>query len=572
MSLELNAAQKSLLKIFKIEEQYIIPMYQRPYSWEYEQCFQLYSDLMENFSSDETGSFQDYFLGNMIIAKSFENSETLEVVDGQQRLTSLLLIIKVLSVFQPNLTVLKEILEKKDWEGNVTGFSINTLVKETDDEKSLKKVLKYSKEEFENREKILRDKNNNLKEKDCESRFEMNIFYFYGWFKEYHKVKSLGEFTKYLLNNVFMLPIELSGQTQLEARNKALKIFETINNRGMNLDDADIFKARLYEKAEKIKEEKLFIESWTKLRENCDELGIEIDDLFRYYTHIIRGKYSITSNEINLRKFFTEKDYSPLIVKKYKEVLSDLYDIVMILDFIKIETKRETPLAIWLQLIEVYTNQYPKNLLVVYLFKHKKEFMFMATLSMSSGDKTNDQYQYFENVFTKNLTNFLEAVVRYIYYHGSTTKIKFDVYSMIRDISNDKPIESYYKELKPEYFDYLGSLKSGYALLAYYVDKQKALENYTVDKIVQYKDKAVLMAEYGWSEQEVDEMINSLGNHIVLDLPKKNLPLLKKLEYLKESNLDSTQELQSDEISYSFIKKRDIKLKQKLVRFFQGDV
>jgi hypothetical protein len=66
--------------------------------------------------------------------------------------------------------------------------------------------------------------------------------------------------------------------------------------------------------------------------------------------------------------------------------------------------------------------------------------------------------------------------------------------------------------------------------------------------------------------------INSLGNHIVLDLPKKNLPLLKKLEYLKESNLDSTQELQSDEISYSFIKKRDIKLKQKLVRFFQGDV
>jgi len=140
MSLELNAAQKSLLKIFKIEEQYVIPMYQRPYSWEYDQCFQLYSDLMESFSSEEAGLFQEYFLGNMIIAKSFDNKETIEVVDGQQRLTSLLLIIKVLYVFQPNLTVLRDILEKKDWEGKVIGFSIKTLVKETDDEESLKKV------------------------------------------------------------------------------------------------------------------------------------------------------------------------------------------------------------------------------------------------------------------------------------------------------------------------------------------------------------------------------------------------------------------------------------------------
>lgn len=91
MALALNAEQKNLLKIFKIEEQYVIPSYQRPYSWEYDQCFQLYNDLLTGYNSDE-----DYFIGNIIIAKADNNREFLEVVDGQQRLITLLLFLKVL--------------------------------------------------------------------------------------------------------------------------------------------------------------------------------------------------------------------------------------------------------------------------------------------------------------------------------------------------------------------------------------------------------------------------------------------------------------------------------------------
>ncbi len=64
MSLSLSAEQKKILNIFKIDEQYIIPYYQRPYSWEYEQCFQFYNDLMEAFKSKE-----DYFIGNIIIER-----------------------------------------------------------------------------------------------------------------------------------------------------------------------------------------------------------------------------------------------------------------------------------------------------------------------------------------------------------------------------------------------------------------------------------------------------------------------------------------------------------------------
>lgn len=53
MPLSLSAEQKELLKIFKIEEQYVIPSYQRPYSWEYDHCFQLYNDLQEAYKDSD---------------------------------------------------------------------------------------------------------------------------------------------------------------------------------------------------------------------------------------------------------------------------------------------------------------------------------------------------------------------------------------------------------------------------------------------------------------------------------------------------------------------------------------
>jgi uncharacterized protein with ParB-like and HNH nuclease domain len=105
MALSLTAEQKEILKIFKIEEQYVVPAYQRPYSWEYDQCFQLYNDLMEAYKTNE-----DYFIGNIIIAKSDSTKEVLEIIDGQQRLITLLLFIKVLHFFQPELIVLEQIL------------------------------------------------------------------------------------------------------------------------------------------------------------------------------------------------------------------------------------------------------------------------------------------------------------------------------------------------------------------------------------------------------------------------------------------------------------------------------
>jgi uncharacterized protein with ParB-like and HNH nuclease domain len=543
MALLLNAEQKELLKIFKIEEQYIIPEYQRPYSWDYEQCFQLFTDIVNSFKpydeiSKQYKKSEDYFIGNIIIAKSEDEKDILEVIDGQQRLTTLFLMIKILSVLEPQLTILKEILEKKDWMGKIDGFRIVSKVFETNDGKSLETILSFEQNDFE---KLLSKcyKKDKFITKSCHNLFEQNSIYFYKWLKDYKQnIGSLQDFIKFLLNQVYLLPIELSGKTLDEAKEKALTIFETINNRGMNLEDADIFKAKLYKKAERISENKIFIEMWNSFRNSCSNLKIEVDDAFRYYMHIIRGKEGITSSEINLRKFFSDMPYSPFRHKKYKEIMEDLFKIIEVLEIIN----SSKPKSKFIQLIDIYTNQYPLIVLISYIFKNG--------------------YVDFDN------DKFIKNLIRYIYFQGSTTKIKFETYNLIKAIFKNIDTKEYFYDVDIEYLTKLGNLKNGYTLLGYYL-KNSVLDTVYIDKIVTLKDKNYLVNYYNWNEKEVDEFNNSLGNFVVLDIAKKNLPLEKKVNYwLENSKLDYIKYLNS--LEYDFLKQRDIKIKQNIVSFFKG--
>ena len=545
MALELTAAQKKILNIFKIDEFYIIPEYQRPYSWEYDECFQLYNDLVDAFESKE-----DYFLGNIIIAKSENNDYELDVVDGQQRLTTIFLMMKVLSVFT------KDELFIEDFEKILIGinrktrkkeYRIKTEVFESSDKYDLEMVLKYTDEDFINiYETCINKKNSTFQVKKEFNNFQKNLLYFYEWFNFLKKRVFLDEFISYLLEKVFLLPIELRGKTKDIANEKALVIFETINNRGKNLEDADIFKAKLYNRAKKVNEEKEFIDLWKTFKNNCENLKIEIDEVFKYYSHIIRGEQGITSSEINLREFFTLKDYSPFNLKKYKNVMEDLDKIIEVLEFISQEIKQKSELSKWLQLIEAYTNQYPKLALVTYFFVNG-----------------------FDNINNKN-NLVLESIIRYVYYNGATTKVKFEIYSIIKKISQNELIDSYYyNNINSEYFNYLGNLKYGYALLAFYVERKESLDKYYIDKIINLKDKKIL----DWKEEEIEEYLNSLGNFIILDKPKKNTTLEKKILYYQECKDNDIKKEVSKLISLDkqvFIQ-REEDLKNKLVEFFRGN-
>lgn len=542
MALSLTAEQRNLLKIFNIEEQYIVPAYQRPYSWEYDQCFQLYKDLTDAYHSKN-----DYFLGSIIIAKSNSNKDTLEIIDGQQRLITLLLLLKVLHIFQPELKILGRVLELEDWNGVNSKPRIQSEIFESNDYSELMEVLSYDRATIDIKYDYCLDKNGKILERRCNNKFEKNLIYFFHWITYLNDQKeNIIEFTSYLLKNAFLLPIELTGDTQEEASEKALVVFETINNRGMNLEDADIFKAKLYKKARNIKEEDLFIESWREIKKRCAGLKLDIDDVFRYYSHIIRGEEKITSSEINLREFFIAESYSPFEKKKYKEIVDDLLGIIEILEFIDFNNSSSKEITKWLQIIEVYTNQYPKFAVVTYLYVYGVD-----------GDN-------------ESFISFMKSLIRHIYYEGATTKIKFEIYSIIKQICSHQEIDKYYNEVDIYYFDDLGRLKYGFALLGFYLNNNETLNYYKIDKLIKLKDVDHLLNKWtDVSEIFILNFVLSLGNLVVLDIPIKNISFDNKLSYYNESNIGEVKELADSDISFQRLYSRDRKIKERLVDFFE---
>lgn len=104
----IHADPKEIRKIFS--EKYIIPDFQRPYSWEKEQCDKLWEDLID-FYENQSSKDDKYFLGNIVIHPL---GDAFSVIDGQQRLTTLLLLIKAFHSKAGTAVVLEECLRIKD--------------------------------------------------------------------------------------------------------------------------------------------------------------------------------------------------------------------------------------------------------------------------------------------------------------------------------------------------------------------------------------------------------------------------------------------------------------------------
>ena len=107
MALSLRAEQKSITDLFTSgEDIYVIPEYQRPYSWNKDSCYQFYLDITSAFVQNK-----DYFIGNIVMARGNEDKKRPCIVDGQQRLITLWIWIKVMTLLHPDKVRLKRLLE-----------------------------------------------------------------------------------------------------------------------------------------------------------------------------------------------------------------------------------------------------------------------------------------------------------------------------------------------------------------------------------------------------------------------------------------------------------------------------
>jgi aryl carrier-like protein len=537
MGLSLSAEQKSIVEIFSGKERYIIPAYQRAYSWSIDQCLELWDDIIVSFKSD---SQDGYFLGNIVIAKSKDKKDLLEVIDGQQRLITLTLFFKTISFFDENNKDINEALWLTDRRDDTIKMQrIETNVFENKDNEYLKECLSLNESDIKLK---LNQKNKN--------NFLENLCFFYEKIIEFFKENNISELSNYLLDSVYMLPILSEDQEENRAREKALMIFETINNRGLDLSDADIFKAQLYNSSLNQLKHNEFIQRWNDIIDTTKSINYTLTDIFRIYTHIIRGQKKETSPEVGLRQFFTLEKFYALKSQDYNKVLDDLEIIIEIAQWIgdHIENTHKNPtISKWLQLINAYTNQYPKYAIFVYLFVHINQL---------------DE---------KHFLKFMQNIVRYSYFQGSTSRIKFEIFHIITKISHKEEYEYYPKNISESHFEYLGKLKNAYILLGTYLNEQQnPIYPYYFDKVINNFDRNNL--EPSWLMVDESDYLDTIGNIILTDFPKKRISILKKQSLYKNSIILDVYEISPklSEWTYDDYLELHQKMIDRLIGFFSG--
>ena len=349
---------------------FVIPEYQRPYAWTDEQIETLFEDIWDFATTigglKRTGS---YFLGSIV---SFENDDNeQEIIDGQQRITSLFLLLraiytKLVNGDDANTDAAKNFIGKIEpaiWRAdNLTGkvdFSdilLTSRVVDNEGNEILRKILETG-------------------EADPKStdNYSKNYLLFQKLYDQHCAESPLQiyDFIYALLNQAILLPISADSQ------DTALTIFSTLNNRGLPLSDADIFKAKIYNNL-KEEEKDEFISKWQVLEKEADDANESIQRLFYYYMFYLRAKDGdVSSTTPGVRKYYLAGKCERLYDKNLMSDLSTVLGLWKV-----INTNHDIPEESWdnnpkirkaLDTLVSYPNEFWKYPVINYYLAHRAE-------------------------------------------------------------------------------------------------------------------------------------------------------------------------------------------------------
>lgn len=227
----LTANEFPLIKVFCSDYQFNIPTYQRPYAWGREQALQLLDDLEEALARDE----QDpYFLGSIVLVKQQDESP-FEVIDGQQRLTTLTILLAVLRDRTADAELSAELGEMIREPGSK--------VQKLDPQPRL--TLRQRDSEFfrvsvqaPNTIGGLVSKDAADLANDAQRAVKANVEALDSRLAEWTEEKRV-ELVQLLANRTFLVVVSTPDLAS------AYRIFSVMNARGLDLSPADIFKSRV---------------------------------------------------------------------------------------------------------------------------------------------------------------------------------------------------------------------------------------------------------------------------------------------------------------------------------------
>ncbi|MCC5917547.1 MAG: DUF262 domain-containing protein [Cryomorphaceae bacterium] len=259
------------------KKKYVVPIYQRPYSWNQKNVEKLLKDLRDSFQTPEGVIINEpLFIGTMQLGKPKDNNY--EVVDGQQRLTTFFLLFQVLN----------KILNRNE---DVSWFStkVNNGEQQSSLDEAVQNYLNSDTHElfhnkFYNNINIIHEFIDALGDNDSDDGFDYEMF------------------LNHIYSNVFFVIVETHA-----GLSKTIQIFNTINTTGMDLNGGDLFKIRMYEYlTENMKADSNVFNEISDLYQKLEKKSkdhkksIGINDILRLYQYQTIAKFDIGKTNYSL--------------------------------------------------------------------------------------------------------------------------------------------------------------------------------------------------------------------------------------------------------------------------------
>ena len=248
---------------------YVVPDYQREYVWETEQVEQLLNDINAEIGNDPSEA-PEYFIGSIVVCPGSDG--VLELIDGQQRMTTLFLTlctirdrIKELGEQPPG--ALGPQIEATSTDATGSDHFRYRLDLQYEDSGDI--VVRIAEGTLDGAEKKSTRSITNIR-----NAYKVTLDFLRREFGE--DPRPLRVFYGYLSNKVKLIRIQTKNVA------KALKIFETINDRGVSLDSMDLLKNLLFMKASRDEFEKLKVH-WKELQDAIFGMGEKPLRFLRYF-------------------------------------------------------------------------------------------------------------------------------------------------------------------------------------------------------------------------------------------------------------------------------------------------
>lgn len=310
---EMKPDKKSLKNILVAEDEayYQIPIYQRPYQWTEENCEKLLDDLL---SSYECYKESDYFCGSLVLIAISRDSETnattYDIVDGQQRLSTFILLAKVLATLYSVGDKYQRYLQES-WSD-----------RHEDGEKKKRKRLDFdlvgssAKKDFQEALDFFDDLDASKGKNSYKNSYLKNAICLKNYLEK-KEIEDINDFIQWLYLKVNFITITCSDTDM------ALRIFNVLNARGLPLHATDIFKGELLKKLTEEKEQEELATRWENLCQKCLDNGFAMETLFSQHLTYLHPKTSKERMKIRLNTQFDEPQKSSL---EYLDVVEDFYN------------------------------------------------------------------------------------------------------------------------------------------------------------------------------------------------------------------------------------------------------